>query len=61
VVSNGKLILFHRIENKEVVECLDAKNRRGLIGPIIFDGFIANDFGFDKASRHTGYLGKSRL
>jgi len=26
VVSGGRLILFHRIENKELVECLDAKS-----------------------------------
>jgi len=25
VVSGGKLILFHRVDNKEVVECIDAK------------------------------------
>jgi len=41
VVSNGKLILFHRIENKEVVECLDAKTGEGLIGPIIIRRLIA--------------------
>src|SRR5258708_4483148 len=26
VVSGGRLILFHRVENKEVVECLEANS-----------------------------------
>src|SRR4051812_42090568 len=26
VVKAGKLIIFHRVENKEIVECLEARN-----------------------------------
>src|SRR2546425_8564751 len=41
-----KLILFHRLDNKETVECLDAKTGKGLW---LFDYPTAyrDDFGFD--------------
>src|SRR6516164_7719833 len=30
VVAENKLILFHRIDNQEIVECLDAKTGNGI-------------------------------
>src|SRR5262245_33100081 len=30
VVSGGKLILFHRLEDKEIVECLEAETAKSL-------------------------------
>jgi outer membrane protein assembly factor BamB len=52
VVANGKLILFHRLENREVVECLDAHTGKQLW---LHDYPTAyrDDFGFDEGPRAT--------
>jgi outer membrane protein assembly factor BamB len=51
-VASGKLILFHRIENKETVECLNAETGKSLWS---FDYPTAyrDDFGFDEGPRAT--------
>jgi outer membrane protein assembly factor BamB len=52
VVSGGKLILFHRVDNKETVECLDAATGK----PIWTAGYptqYVDDFGFDEGPRAT--------
>src|ERR1043166_2946809 len=51
-VASGKLILFHRIDDKETVECLDAKTGKALWS---FDYPTAyrDDFGFDEGPRAT--------
>ena len=52
VVSGGKLILFHRLANKECVECLDALtgNRLWLSD---YPTHYQDDFGFDEGPRAT--------
>jgi outer membrane protein assembly factor BamB len=51
-VASDKLVLFHRIDDKETVECLDAKTGKGLWS---FDYPTAyrDDFGFDEGPRAT--------
>jgi len=52
VVAQQKLILFHRLDDKETVECLDAKSGKQLW---LFDYPTAyrDDFGFDEGPRAT--------
>jgi outer membrane protein assembly factor BamB len=60
VVSGGKLILFHRIENKEVVECLNATNGTALWT----NGYptaYRDDFGFDEGPRGTPAISDNRV
>jgi outer membrane protein assembly factor BamB len=52
VVSNGKLILFHRVENTEVVECLDAANGK-TFWTNAYPTAYRDDFGFDEGPRGT--------
>ena len=51
-VADGKLILFHRLNDKETVECLDAKtgNRLWLSD---YPTHYQDDFGFDEGPRAT--------
>lgn len=51
-VSAGKLILFHRIGDKESVECLDAKNGNR-IWVADYPTHYQDDFGFDEGPRAT--------
>ncbi len=50
VVAQGKLILFHRLGEKETIECLDSRTGRRLW---IFDypTTYRDDFGFDEGPR----------
>jgi outer membrane protein assembly factor BamB len=52
VVSAGKLVVFHRLNDKETVECLDAKigNR---IWVADYPTHYQDDFGFDEGPRAT--------
>jgi len=52
IVANGKLILFHRLEDRETVECLDAQSGKRLWS---FDYPTAyrDDFGSDEVARAT--------
>ena len=52
VVSNGRLILFHRSGDRETVECLDASTARRIW---VFDypTHYRDDFGFDEGPRAT--------
>jgi outer membrane protein assembly factor BamB len=52
VVGGGKLILFHRLGDKEIVECLDAKSGRELWKGDAPTGY-RDDFGFDEGPRAT--------
>ena len=51
-VSAGKLVLFHRLNDKETVECLDAKtgNRIWIAD---YPTHYQDDFGFDEGPRAT--------
>ncbi|MGV3771916.1 MAG: PQQ-binding-like beta-propeller repeat protein [Verrucomicrobiales bacterium] len=52
VVSEGKLILFHRIANEELVECLDARSGSN-IWRHSYGTKYRDDFGFDEGPRST--------
>lgn len=52
VVADGKLILFHRIENSERIECLNATNRSAL-WQFEYRTAYRDDFGFDEGPRAT--------
>jgi outer membrane protein assembly factor BamB len=60
VVANGKLILFHRLEDRETVECLDARSGRQLW---LFDypTTYRDDFGFDEGPRATPAIAEGRV
>lgn len=51
-VSDGKLILFHRVGDKERVECLDAKSGKPLWAGE-YPTTYQDDFGFDEGPRAT--------
>ena len=55
-VASGKLVLFHRLEDKETVECLDAKTGRPSWR---FD--YRDDFGFDEGPRATPAIADGRV
>jgi outer membrane protein assembly factor BamB len=60
VAAGGKVILFHRVEDEETVECLDAKTGRAL-----WKGAYAtryrDDFGFDEGPRGTPCIASNRV
>jgi hypothetical protein len=51
-VASGKLILFHRIEDEETVECLDAGTGKAL-WKFDYPTAYRDDFGFDEGPRAT--------
>src|SRR5882672_1966618 len=51
-VAAGRLVLFHRIENKEVVECLDARDGK-TVWHFDYPTAYRDDFGFDEGPRAT--------
>ena len=60
VVAHQKLILFHRVNDRETVECLDAKTGKQLW---LFDYPTAyrDDFGFDEGPRATPAIADGRV
>ncbi len=52
VVAGGKLILFHRLADKETVECLNASNGTA-IWQSDYPTHYRDDFGFDEGPRAT--------
>lgn len=52
VVSEGKVILFHRLGDRETVECLDAGNGTSLWS-FAYPTQYRDDFGFDEGPRAT--------
>lgn len=51
-VQEGKLILFHRIEDKEAIECLEAKSGQK-VWEYSYPTKYRDDFGFDEGPRAT--------
>jgi outer membrane protein assembly factor BamB len=51
-VASGKLILFHRIDDKETIECLDAITGKSL-WTFDYPTAYRDDFGFDEGPRAT--------
>ena len=60
VVAHQKLILFHRVNDRETVECLDAKTGKQLW---LFDYPTAyrDDFGFDEGPRAAPTIADGRV
>src|ERR1700730_16014789 len=60
VVAQGRLILFHRIANRETVEAMDAKTGRKVW---LFDYPTAyqDDFGFDEGPRAAPLIAGGRI
>src|ERR1041385_6196391 len=52
VVSAGKLILIHRVDNKETVECVEAATNKPLWTADYPTQYV-DDFGFDEGPRAT--------
>ena len=60
VVAAGKLILFHRVEDKETVECLDADKATSL-WTNSYPTHYRDDFGFDEGPRATPAIAGGRV
>src|SRR5438067_5611378 len=60
VVAEGRLILFHRLGGKEVVEALDAATGRG-IWSFDYPTHYRDDFGFDEGPRATPTIAGGRV
>jgi glucose dehydrogenase len=52
VVAGGRVIIFHRVGDKEVVECLDAANGKER-WKFDYETKYTDDFGFDEGPRST--------
>jgi outer membrane protein assembly factor BamB len=51
-VASNKLVLFHRVDDKETIECLDAKTGKA-IWNFDYPTAYRDDFGFDEGPRAT--------
>src|SRR6185295_15250810 len=60
VVASGKLILFHRLDDKETVECLDAKTGKANWS-FDYPTKYRDDFGFDEGPRATPAIADGRV
>src|SRR5215471_10327383 len=60
VVASGKLILFHRIENRETVESIDAQTGKEL-WKFDYPTAYRDDFGFDEGPRATPAIADGRV
>ena len=60
VVAGGKLILFHRVQDKETVECLDARTGKTLWAADYPTGYV-DDFGFDEGPRATPAVAEGKV
>jgi outer membrane protein assembly factor BamB len=59
-VAGGKLILFHRQADKEIIDCLDAKTGAGLWHFDYATGY-QDDFGFDEGPRATPAIADGKV
>jgi outer membrane protein assembly factor BamB len=60
IVSAGRVILFHRLENREVVESLDAATGKPQWKFDYATGYV-DKFGFDDGPRATPLVGNGRV
>jgi outer membrane protein assembly factor BamB len=60
VAAGGKVILFHRVANQEVVECLDAKSGKELWKQE-FPTRYTDNFGLDNGPRATPCIAEGRV
>ncbi len=59
-VASGKLILFHRLDDKETVECLEARTGKPIWRFDYSTGY-RDDFGFDEGPRATPAIANGRV
>ncbi len=60
VISRGRLIIFHRVANRETVECLEVKTGRQL-WTYDYPTAYRDDFGFDEGPRATPTISEERV
>ena len=60
MVVGGKLILFHRRENRAIVDCLDARTGKR-IWSAEYPTFYRDDFGFDEGPRGTPAIADQKV
>jgi outer membrane protein assembly factor BamB len=60
IVSGGKVVVFHRVADQELVECLDAKSGKELWKQS-FPTRYTDNFGFDNGPRATPCVADGRL
>ena len=60
VVAQGKLILFHRLDDQETIDCLDAKNGKPL-WRFQYPTHYQDDFGFDEGPRGTPAISEGKV
>lgn len=60
VIAGRKLVLFHRVADKETVECLDAANGKTL-WKFDYPTAYTDDFGFDEGPRATPSIAAGRI
>jgi outer membrane protein assembly factor BamB len=60
VVAGERLILFHRVDNDEVVECLDAATGQSR-WKFAYETKYVDDFGFDEGPRATPVIAGDRV
>lgn len=60
VVFEGKLVLFHRVGDKEAVECLDAATGKE-VWRFEYATRYRDDFGFDEGPRSTPLVANGRV
>ena len=59
-VSSGKLIVFHRLDNKEMIESLDARSGQ-VLWSFNYPTTYRDDFGFDEGPRATPAIDQDRV
>ncbi|MBX9625900.1 MAG: PQQ-like beta-propeller repeat protein [Gemmataceae bacterium] len=60
VVAGGRLVLFHRVGDEEVVECLDPATGKG-VWAFKYPTRYRDDFGFDDGPRSTPLIAGDRV
>jgi outer membrane protein assembly factor BamB len=60
VVARGRLVLFHRLADKEIVDCRDAKTGRPL-WQFAYPTHYQDDFGFDEGPRATPAIADEKV
>lgn len=60
VVASGKLVLFHRLDDKETIECFEANTGKP-IWTFDYPTAYRDDFGFDEGPRATPAIADGRV
>ncbi len=60
VVKSGSLVMFHRLDNKEIIDCLEAQTGKA-IWTFNYPTSYRDDFGFDEGPRATPAIDDNRI